>query len=67
MNTALSLSDAQLQSLMTIAAGVPVEKRSVFLGRVAVRLRLKTGTHFTDADLADAVRRALVGLIHSAA
>ena len=53
--------------MVMIAAGsVPVEKRSVFLERVAAWLRLH-GPHFTDADLDDAVRTALTGLIQSAA
>jgi hypothetical protein len=42
-----------------------VEKRSVFLERVAARLRLR-GPHFTDADLGAAIQAALMGLIQSA-
>jgi hypothetical protein len=51
---------------MTAAGGLPVEKRSVFLERVAARLRLH-GPRFTDADLGAAIRAALTGLIQSAA
>ena len=48
------------------AVRVPVEKRAgVFLERVVARLQLHRG--FTDADLDDAVRAALTGLIQSAA
>ena len=47
---------------MTIAGDLPVEKCSVFLQRVATRLQL-SGAHFTDADLADAIKRAVRGLI----
>jgi hypothetical protein len=43
-----ALSDKQLALVMTAAGGLPVEKRSVFLERVAARLRLR-GYHFTDA------------------
>jgi len=43
-----------------------VEKRSVFLERVAARLGLR-GPHFTDADLSAAIQAALTGLIQSAA
>ena len=50
-----------------IAAGrLPVEKRGVFLERVAARLQLRD-PHFTDADLGAAIQTALTGLIQSAA
>jgi hypothetical protein len=45
---------------------VPVEKRSLFLERVAARLPLY-GPRFTDADLGAAIQAALTGLIQSAA
>jgi len=62
-----SLNDAQLVLVMTAAGGLPVEKRGVFLERVAERLRLCVGAHFTDADLGAAIQAALTGLIQSAA
>jgi len=62
----LALNDNQLQIVMTSAGSVPVEKRSVFLERVAARLGLR-GPHFTDADLSAAIQAALTGLIQSAA
>ena len=62
----LALSDSQLQIVMTAAGGLPVEKRSLFLERVAARLRLH-GPRFTDADLGAAIQAALTGLIQSAA
>ena len=46
---------------MIAAGGLPAEKRSVFLERVAARLRLR-GPHFTDADLGAAIQAALTGL-----
>ena len=61
-----ALTDAQLALVMTAAGGLPVEKRSVFLERVAARLRLH-GPRFTDADLNAAIQAALTGLIQSAA
>jgi len=61
----LALSDSQLRSVWAAAARVPVEKRGVFLERVVARLQLHRS--FTDADLDDAVRLALTGLIQSAA
>jgi hypothetical protein len=51
---------------MTAAGSLPVEKRSVFLERVAARLQLR-GPRFTDADLGAAIQAALTGLIRSAA
>jgi hypothetical protein len=62
----LALSDDQLATVMTAAGSVPVEKRSVFLERVAAKLRLR-GPHFSDADLGAAIQAALTGLIQSAA
>jgi hypothetical protein len=67
MNTAFSLSDSQLRSVMDVAAGLDVDKRGVFLERCAARLRLKTGSHFADADLDDAMRHALKGLVQDSA
>jgi hypothetical protein len=46
---------------MTAAGGLPVEKRALFLERVAAWLQLRG--RFTDADLDDAVRTALGGLV----
>ncbi len=57
----LALSDNQLAVVMTAARSLPVEKRSVFLERVAARLKL-AGMRFNDTDLDDAVRGALRGL-----
>jgi hypothetical protein len=62
----LALTDAQLEIVMVAAGGLPAEKRSVFLERVAARLRLH-GPRFTDADLDAATQAALTGLIQSAA
>jgi hypothetical protein len=57
----LALSDEQLQIIMTAAGSLPVEKRSVFLERVAGKLRLR-GSHFTDADLGAAVTGCTDGI-----
>jgi hypothetical protein len=62
----LALNDAQLALVVTAAGSLPLGKRSVFLERVAARLRLR-GPHFTDADLGAAIQAALTGLIQSAA
>ena len=61
----LAFTDSQLRAVWAAADILPVEKRRVFVERVVARLHLKRG--FTDADLDDAVRAALRGLIPSAA
>jgi len=61
----LAFTDSQLRTVWAAAVRVPVEKPGVFLERVVARLQLHRG--FTDADLDDAVRAALTGLIQSAA
>jgi hypothetical protein len=49
-----ALSDDQLALVMTAAGGLEVEKRGVFLERVAARLG--RGSRLTDADLDRAIR-----------
>ena len=49
LSTMLALNDTRLALVMTAAGGLPAEKRSVFLERVAARLRLR-GPRFTDAE-----------------
>jgi hypothetical protein len=46
---------------MAAADRLPVEKREVFLQRVAARLRVQ-GYRFTDAEFENVVRQALRGL-----
>ena len=58
------LSDAQLATVMTTADALSAEKRMTFIERIAARLRL-CGSRFTDADLDNAIRIALQGLIHN--
>ena len=59
----ISLKDAQLKTVMATARGVPHEKRSPFLERIAAMLRLRGRGHFDDSDVGDAVQQALTGLI----
>jgi hypothetical protein len=61
----LGFTDSQLRTVWAAAYSVPAEKRRVFIERVVARLQLHRG--FTDADLDDAVRAALTGLILSTA
>jgi hypothetical protein len=63
----IALNDAQLKVVMAAAADVPVEKWSQFLEPIAAMLRLCGRGHFDDADLTDAVSRALNGLIQQPA
>ena len=65
MIAVLAFTDSQLRTVWAAADRVAVEKRGVFLERVVARLQLRGS--FTDADLNDAVRAALTGLIQSAA
>ena len=48
---------------MVVAAGLPVEKRRTFIERVDAKLR---GSRPRDADLDEAIRIALRGLVHTA-
>jgi hypothetical protein len=61
----LAFTDSQLRTVWTAAYNVPAEKRRLFIERVVARLQLHSG--FTDADLDDAVRATLTGLVQSAA
>ena len=60
-------TDSQLRAVWAAADRLPFEKRGVFVERVVARLQLQLQRGFTDADLDDAVRAALRGLIPSAA
>jgi hypothetical protein len=58
----VSLSDAQLQTVMTAARTIEPERRGVFLQRVGAMLRLRH--RFTDHDVADVCGLAVCGLQH---
>jgi hypothetical protein len=57
----ISLSDHQLQTIMTAARHLPVDRRSQFLELVAEQLKVR------DVDVKDAVQKALRSLEHAAA
>jgi hypothetical protein len=61
----VALNDAQLEAVMAAASSLPVEKRGVFLERVAAGLS-QNGSRFTAADFDHALRAALRGLIQAA-
>jgi hypothetical protein len=65
MVATLAFTDAQLRTVWATADRLPIEKRGVFLERVVARLQLHRG--FTDADLDDALRQALRGLVRDSA
>jgi hypothetical protein len=61
----VAFTDSQLRAVWAAVGSVPVENRGVFLKRVLARLQLPGG--FTDADLDNALRAALTGLIQTTA
>lgn len=63
----ISLSDAYLQIVMRAACVPPIEKRDLYLQRIAAMLALRGCGHFDDADVTDAVTRALNGMTHQTA
>jgi hypothetical protein len=48
---------------MSAARLVPVEKRDIFLQRIAAMLALRGRGRFTDTDVADVAQLAMAGLI----
>ena len=61
-----ALSDSQLRTIWNATAGLPAEKRGVYLGRMVAWLQFRGG-RFIERDLDDAVRLALRGLVHESA
>ena len=61
----VAFTDSQLRAVWAAADRLPFEKRGIFVERVVARLERQRG--FTNADLDDAIRAALKGLIQSAA
>ena len=56
----LGLTDNQV--VMDVAHMVPVEKRDLYLQRIAAMLTMRGHGHFTDADVSDVAMLALTGL-----
>ena len=61
----IGLTDHQLETIMTAANAVPVERRSVYLERVGAMLRMRG--RFTDADVHDVATLAMAGLVQDTA
>ena len=55
----MGLTDSQLAAVMDAARTLPVEKRDVYLQRVAAMLTQRGRGHFNDADAADVAKLAL--------
>jgi hypothetical protein len=55
----IGLTDIQLKIIMTAARAIPVEKRDIFLQRIAAMLALRSRGRFTDTDVADRGERML--------
>ena len=60
------LTDNQLTTMMGMARTLPVEKRDVYLQRIAAMLAVRGPRHFGDSDVADVARLAIAGLIQTA-
>ena len=59
----LALSDHQLDVVMGTARAVPVEKRDLYLQRIAAMLALRGRGHFGDDDVHEVAALALHGLV----
>ena len=62
----LGLTDYQLKIVMGTARSVPVEKRDLYLQRIAAMLAMRGRGRFTDHDVQDVAQLALAGLIQHA-
>jgi hypothetical protein len=61
----VSLTDPQLEIIMTAANAVPVERRSVFLERIGAMLKVRG--RFSDDDVRPVVALAARGLAQTTA
>ena len=63
----LGLTNTQLAAVMDAARTLPVEKRDLYLQRIAAMLTQRGRGHVTDADVTDVAKLALTGLAHQPA
>jgi hypothetical protein len=61
----IALTDSQLKVVMDAARTLPVEKRDVYLKRIAAMLALRGRGHFGDGDVHEVTALALCGLVHT--
>ncbi len=62
----LGLTDNQLTTVMGMARTLPVEKRDLYLQRIAAMLTVRGRGRFNDADVADVAKLAMAGLVQTA-
>jgi hypothetical protein len=62
----VSLTDTQLATVMDAARTLPVEKRDIYLRRIAAMLAQRGRGHFSDSDVSDVAKLALAGFVHTA-
>jgi Mg-chelatase subunit ChlI len=62
----IGLTDTQLAAVMDAARTLPVEKRDVYLQRIAAMLALRGRVRFTDTDVAEVAQLAMARLIQTA-
>jgi hypothetical protein len=55
----IGLTDPQVKIIMTVASGVPIERRGIFLERCGAMLLMRGYGHFSDADVSDVAHLAL--------
>jgi hypothetical protein len=55
----IGLTDTQLKIVMNAARLLPVEKRDIFLQRIAAMLAVRGRGRFTDTDVADVAQLAM--------
>jgi hypothetical protein len=67
IRSTLGLTDNQLTTVMDMAGTLPVEKRDLYLQRIAAMLTMRGRGRFNDADVADVVQLAMAGLVHQPA
>jgi hypothetical protein len=63
----IGLTDHQLKIVMRAARVLPVEKRDLYLQRIAAMLALRGRGRFNDADVADVAQLAMAGLVQQTA
>jgi hypothetical protein len=61
----LGLTDNQLRTVMDIARTVRVEKRDLYLQRIAAMLVLRGRGRFNDDDVSDVAKLAMAGLVQT--
>jgi hypothetical protein len=62
----IGLTDYQLRVVMNAARSVLVEKRDIFLQRIAAMLAMRGPRSIYDTDVADVAQLAMAGLIQQA-